>query len=149
MIRVMAVVVFGLVLGCTSKSDSGQQLSKTEQIRYEQYFVEGQQLYNLHCSNCHQSNGEGLGKLFPPIKSSDFLEQNFDQVICLIKNGISGEIAVNGITYNQPMPGVSELTALEVAEITTYIYNNWGHSRGYIDVKSVTKVLESCEAHHE
>jgi len=134
-----------MLSSCTNKNTSEQSLTKAEQIRYEQYFVEGQQLYNQHCSNCHQANGEGVGKLFPPIKSSDFMEKNFDQVICLMRNGISGEIVVNGMQYNQPMPGVSELTALEIAEIATYIYNSWDHNRGYIDVKSVNKVLQACE----
>ena len=82
---------------------------------------------------------------FPPIKSSDFMGQNFDKVICLMQNGTSGEIIVNGVSYNQPMPGVIELTALEVAEIATYIYNTWGHEHGYIDVKSVNKILQSCQ----
>jgi len=145
MIRILIFVTIGLALSCTNKSTSEQVLTKADEIKYEQYFVEGQQLYNLHCSNCHQSNGEGLGKLFPPIKSSDYLEQNFDEVICLMKNGISGEIVVNGIHYNQPMPGISALSALEVAEIATYIYNSWDHSRGFIDVKSVNKILASCK----
>lgn len=144
-IRITVIISLCFLCSCTNKSATEQSLTKAEQIRYEQYFVEGRQLYILHCSNCHQISGEGVGKLFPPIKSSDFIEHNFEQVICLMQNGISGELTVNGVSYNQPMPGVSELTALEVAEIATYIYNSWGHERGYIDVKSVNTVLQSCQ----
>ena len=146
-ISMFRIIIVSLIVlwSCTSKSTSEQSLSKEEQVRYEQYFVEGRELYLLHCSNCHQVNGEGLGKLFPPIKSSDYMEENFEQVICLMRNGISGEIIVNNTNYNQPMPGIKELTALEVAEIATYIYNTWGHNRGYIKVKSVDKILESCQ----
>jgi mono/diheme cytochrome c family protein len=138
------MISLGSLTSCTSKKISEQSLTKAEEVRYEQYFVEGQQLYNLHCSNCHQANGEGVGKLFPPIKFSDYMEKNFDKVICLMQNGISGEIMVNGVSFNQPMPGIQGLTNLEVAEIATFIYNTWGHERGYIDVKSVNKVLENC-----
>ncbi len=145
MFEKIAIILMVFTAACTSKSNTEQSLTKEEKVRYEQYFVEGQQLYNIHCSNCHQINGEGLGKLFPPIKSSDFMDQNFEQVICLMQNGISGEITVNGVNYNQPMQGISELTALEVAEIATYIYNIWGHERGYIDVKSVNKILQTCQ----
>ena len=145
MLRLVVFTFLCILVSCTNKNASEQSLSKAEQVRYEQYFVEGQQLYNQHCSNCHQANGDGVGKLFPPIKSSDFMENNFDQVICLMQNGISGEITVNGISFNQPMPGVHRLTNLEVAEIATYIYNTWGHDRGYIDVKSVNKILQTCQ----
>lgn len=113
-------------------------------MKYEQYFVRGQELYSIHCSNCHQTNGEGLGKLFPPIKSSDFMDKNFEQVICLMKNGISEPIMVNEVTFSQPMPGISELTDLEIAEVATYIYNTWGHNKGYVDVKEVASILLSC-----
>lgn len=142
---ITAIIWLCFMYGCTNKSATEQSLTKAEQIRYEQYYVEGRQLYILHCSNCHQISGEGVGKLFPPIKSSDYLNKNFEQVICLMQNGISGEMMVNGVNYNQPMPGISELNALEVAEIATFIYNSWGHERGYIDVKSVNKVLQSCQ----
>lgn len=146
MLRIYIIIISICCLySCTDKRDSQQSLSNEEQVRYEQYFVEGQQLYGIHCSNCHQINGEGVGKLFPPIKSSDFMNENFEKVICLMQNGISGELTVNGINYNQPMPGVVELTALEVAEIATFIYNSWGHERGYIDVKSVNKILKTCQ----
>jgi len=145
MLRILTFISLCILSSCTNKSASEQSLTKAEQVRYEQYFVEGRQLYNQHCSNCHQANGEGVGKLFPPIKSSDFMGNNFDQVICLMQNGISGEITVNGVNFNQPMPGVQGLTNLEVAEIATYIYNTWEHQRGYIDVKSVNKILVTCQ----
>ena len=72
------------------------------------------------------------------------MEQHVEEVICLIKNGISGEIIVNGQSYNQPMPGVASLTDLEIAEIATYIYNSWGHDKGIIELKLVTKTLVEC-----
>ena len=131
-------VLSGVVSSCATGGKSDRS------VKYEQYYVEGEQLYITHCSNCHQKSGDGLGLLYPPLNDSDYMEQHVEEVICLIKNGISGEIIVNGQSYNQPMPGVASLTDLEIAEIATYIYNSWGHDKGLIELKLVTKTLVEC-----
>ena len=60
--------------------------------------------------------------------------------------GREGEMTVNGILFNEPMPGTPHLTNLELAEVTTYIYNAWSHKKGMITVSEVETVLEnSCE----
>lgn len=101
-------------------------------------------MYAIHCSNCHQKTGKGLGLLYPPLDRSDYMDQHLPEVICLIKNGKRGELMVNGEKYNQPMPGIPTLTDLEIAEIATFIYNSWTHEQGIIEVKQVAKILEEC-----
>jgi cytochrome c551 len=112
--------------------------------KFQQYFVEGEQLYLKNCSNCHQKDGTGLGRVYPPLVNSDFMDKHFDEVPCLMKRGRRGAMTVNGDEYVQAMPGVVSLTELEIAEITTYIYNSWGHKRGLIEVKQVNKSLQPC-----
>jgi mono/diheme cytochrome c family protein len=131
-------IIAFIVSSCTSGAKSDRS------VKFEQYYVEGEQLYLAHCSNCHQKSGEGLGLLYPPLNHSDFMDKNLAQVICLIKNGKTGELIVNGKSYNQPMPGVASLTDLEIAEIATYIYNSWDHEKGIIDLKLVTTTLAGC-----
>jgi cytochrome c551 len=114
--------------------------------KFQQYFVKGEQLYIQHCSNCHQKNGSGLGRLYPPLDTSDYMQNYTNEVICLIKNGRKGELIVNAQSYNQAMPGVGNLTDLEIAEISTYIYNSWSHKQGIIDVSFVSKTLVQCDS---
>ena len=114
-------------------------------VKFQQYYVQGELLYKKHCSNCHQANGTGLGLVYPPLHQSDFMEKNFEQVLCLMKYGIKGEVVVNGKTFIQPMPGVQSLTDLEIAEIATYIYNSWEHQRGIVEVSEATNVLSNCK----
>ncbi|MBX7126567.1 MAG: cytochrome c [Cyclobacteriaceae bacterium] len=113
--------------------------------KYTQYYNEGQQLYEKHCSNCHQSEGTGLGLVYPPLVNADYMDAHADEVLCLIRYGRKGPLTVNGKEYNQPMPGVPLLTDLEVAEVATYIYNTFGHERGIQDVKEVGEQLKRCE----
>lgn len=93
---------------------------------------------------CHQKDGEGLAKLYPPLNKSDFMDNHLEEVICIIKYGRKEPLTVNGVVYTQPMPGVPTLTNLEIAEVATYIYNSWGHDRGIINVKEVDKILQQC-----
>lgn len=128
-------LIAGLTVTCCSTRDP----------KFSQYLVEGEQLYRTHCSNCHQANGKGLGLVYPPLGPSDFMDRNLDKVLCAIKYGMTGEIIVNGMSYNQPMPGIPTLTELEVAEIATYIYNSWGHEKGLIEVRDLPEVLAGCK----
>ena len=123
---------------CTQKNDSSP--------KFKQYFARGEQLYLQHCSNCHQKNGAGLGLVYPPLDTSDYMQNYLENVVCLIRNGKSGELIVNGESYNQSMPGIPTLTDLEIAEITTYIYNSWAHQQGIVDVNQVSKILSSCDS---
>ena len=116
-----------------------------EDVKLKQYYIDGQALYKLHCANCHQENGQGLAGLYPPIAGSDFLKNNKELVLCSLRNGLKDTIVVNGKTYHQPMPANLQLQALDVAEIATYIYNEWGNEKVITDVKSVQKVLQRCK----
>ena len=116
-----------------------------QDTKLQQYKVQGEELYLKHCSNCHQANGKGLGLLFPPLDKSDFVEDNRKKVICLIENGIEGQMTVNGKSFNKTMPAIPQLTDLEIAEITTFLYNTWGRDEGIIDVTEVSSTLESCQ----
>jgi cytochrome c551 len=128
------------VLSCSQKKDNAGAAS----LKERQYYVQGEQLYIRHCSNCHQKDGTGLGLLYPPLNKSDYLEKNFESVICLMKFGVKGEIEVNGKKFNKEMKGISNLSDIEVAEIATYIYNSWEHKRDSIEIQEVSRLLYNC-----
>lgn len=137
------IPVLLLCLACGKKSGDEGQVS----VKFEQYYVQGQQLYVQHCSNCHQKSGAGLGRVYPPLNNSDFIDQHQDQVICLMRHGRKGELVVNGKMYNQPMPPTN-LSDLEIAEIATYVYNTWDRKKGIIEVSQVSAQLQHCDSIH-
>ncbi|HZY79923.1 MAG TPA: cytochrome c [Cyclobacteriaceae bacterium] len=124
-----------LFFSCKSKSD----------IELQQYYIQGEVLYTKYCGNCHQEDGSGLGLLYPPINKSDFIDNNFPEVICIMRYGKSTPTVVNGKTFNQPMKGIAALTDLDVAEIATYIYNNWDRRRGIVKVEEVAAEMNKCK----
>ncbi|GAB3270446.1 hypothetical protein GCM10027347_41150 [Larkinella harenae] len=119
-----------------------------EELKKEKYFVEGYQLYTQHCANCHQEDGKGLAALYPPINGSDYLK-NKEAVLCLIRYGQTGAIIVNGKTYNRPMPANPQLTDIDIAAITTFIYNKWGEEATLTDVKEASVILDTCRVQRQ
>lgn len=132
-----------LFYSCDSKQEGKEYtLASIKDTKVLQYAIEGKNLYENYCANCHQQDGTGLGKLIPPLKNSDYLSENVGRTARIIKYGQQGEITVNGIIYNQPMPANPTLTNLEIARIMTYIYNIWGNKEGVIDANKVAEYLE-------
>ena len=116
-----------------------------EQIKLSQYIVEGMTLYRNHCANCHATDGSGLAHVIPPLKNSDYLMNLQDKhLACQIKTGMSDSILVNGILYYQPMPANEKLTALEIAELVTYVKITWGDKKGIYGVKQAEVDLSNC-----
>jgi mono/diheme cytochrome c family protein len=115
-----------------------------EEIKRQKYITEGIRIYQTNCANCHQKKGEGLAALYPPIAGSDYLA-NKNSVICLTRYGQQGPIVVNGKRYNRLMPAQPQLSDLEVAELVTYIYNEWGGETKLTGVKEVTPILKACK----
>ncbi|MCB9663072.1 MAG: c-type cytochrome [Alphaproteobacteria bacterium] len=93
----------------------------------------GKGLYGIHCVACHQAGGTGIPPAFPPLAGSDyegFLDPKRHAGIII--NGLSGEIVVNGTTYNGMMTPFGQLSDLEIAAIATYERNSWGNDHGVV-----------------
>ncbi|GAB3786121.1 hypothetical protein GCM10028818_48980 [Spirosoma horti] len=115
-----------------------------EEIKRQRYITEGILVFKNNCANCHQDKGQGVASLYPPIAGSDYLV-NKNKVICLIRYGQQDRIVVNGKAYNRPMPAQPQLSDLEVAELITYMYNEWGGETKLTNVKAVTPILNECK----
>jgi mono/diheme cytochrome c family protein len=142
--------VFALfLLACCNtenKKDSYQNLDRRDRIRLMQYMQEGRRLYTLYCANCHQPEGTGLARLYPPLRNSDYLKANKTSVICGIKYGQKGPITVNGIEFNQIMPPVPNITDLEIAEIATFIYTEFADTAQIITMNDIRSILDQCDS---
>jgi len=117
--------------------------SSKEEVKTEQYFAEGFQLYTTYCANCHQPNGEGLSNLYPPLKGEEALSNKY-LIPCIIRNGMSDTIMVNGKEFSRPMPGNPKLTDIELAEIVTYLTIKWGKDSTFTSIETVQNLLLDC-----
>ena len=109
----------------------------------ESQIAAGRALFQGTCSACHQPNGQGIPSVFPPLAKSDFLQQDKKRAIGIVVNGLSGKVTVNGTTYDSVMPPMSQLNDDAIANILTYVLNEFENGGGQILAKQVTDVRAS------
>lgn len=117
-----------------------------DEIKKAQFFTNGKSLYTSKCENCHNSNGEGLGNLYPPLTDTVFLIQHRTVLPCIIKHGMSKTIKIDGRSFDTEMPANATLTDQEIAYILTYIGNSFGNELGLITTEEVNMHLKNCGA---
>lgn len=109
--------------------------TKEERIEY------GRETYMSVCQACHMKDGSGIEGAFPPLAESDYLNENPMRGVSAVVHGLSGKITVNGETYNGVMPR-QNLSDEEVANVITYILNNFGNNGGMVTPDQVEQVKE-------
>lgn len=109
---------------------------------FEEQMEFGKQAYMQTCFACHQAEGQGIPNAFPPLAKSDYLNNDVDRAIGIVLHGKTGEITVNGQTYNSVMTR-QMLSSDEIANVLTYVYNSWGNSKKVITKAMVDKVKNS------
>ena len=135
--KLLFILVTMVGLGCSA--------NREHKIKKLQYINRGRTLYQVHCGNCHGTEGLGLAKLVPPLKNPNYLIENLNDLPCIIKNGASGETIVNGVIFNHPMPGNPNIKNLEIAEIITFLVNKFNDIDTLITDQDVRKSLEKCQ----
>ncbi|WP_371922434.1 MULTISPECIES: copper-containing nitrite reductase [unclassified Bizionia] len=106
---------------------------------FEEQMEFGKQVYMQTCFACHQGEGQGIPNAFPPLAKSDYLNADVNRAISAVVNGLSGEITVNGNTYNSVMTR-QMISSEEVANVLTYVYNSWGNNKQVVTTEMVNKV---------
>lgn len=108
-------------------------------------YQQGKNLYTTHCENCHMADGTGLGGNIPPLASADYLAKQQTYISCIIRYGMESTIQVNGITYDEPMAGIEDLSEFQIANIINYINHAWGNDLGFVKVSDIREQLEKCK----
>ena len=103
--------------------------------------VRGKDVYISYCITCHMEQGEGMEDVYPPLAKSDYMMNDKKRLVEQILYGASGEMKVNGKTYNAEMTGF-ELSDQEASDLLNYIRNSFGNKGAAItpeEVKSSRK----------
>ncbi|MFD0941140.1 c-type cytochrome [Pedobacter boryungensis] len=138
--KTLLFVVFFITVCCMIYSC--QNAGEIEQAKY---MTGGKDLYTANCQNCHGANGEGLGELAPPLTDTTFLKENKVKLACIIKNGSSEGVVINGKSYQGKMPAFSKLHDIDVAQLVVYITNSFSNKQGMYTYEQVAKDLENCK----
>lgn len=106
----------------------------------------GKAAYMANCAACHQLDGKGLPGAFPPLAKSDYLNgRDSKEIAGHVLKGITGEMTVNGQTYNNVMPAQSHLSDADIAAIINYVYASWDNSGKKLSEADVTEQRKTLE----
>jgi len=105
---------------------------------------QGKSLYAKHCSGCHMNDGEGLGELFPPTANSSYINEKPQALACIIKYGLEGSITVNGTSFNEAMPGNTQLSDVEINNLVHYILEVQNKTKNPYTISDIRAQLSSC-----
>ena len=103
-------------------------------------------LYYTYCSACHQENGRGDKARFPPLARTDWVTGDKERLISILLEGMEGEITVNDRIYNNVMPKHDFLDDAQIAEVLTYIRQNFGNNASSVNPDEVAKVRMALSA---
>lgn len=101
----------------------------------------GKEVYMTYCISCHMEQGEGADGFYPPLAKADYLMADKKRSILQVLNGATGDMKVNGYTYNETMTGF-DLTDQEVSDVLNYVRNSFGNKGEAVrpeEVKAVRK----------
>ncbi len=107
--------------------------------------IGGEKIYATYCAPCHQGNGKGAAGRFPPVAHSSWVTGNKAKLINIILNGLVGNIEVGGTGYNGVMPKHSFLTDSEIAEVLTFIRQNFENKTTAITEEEVKTIRQNSK----
>lgn len=132
--------VSGLIIAVLAAAAAAAGVGACEQSPY----VQGKAIYEYKCANCHQPDGTGLVGNIPPLAGADWLVEHRDEVMCVIRYGMAGEMEVNGLTYDGVMQGYPELSPTEAVNVANYILDAWGNDLPPLPGSAAQALIDSC-----
>jgi mono/diheme cytochrome c family protein/heme/copper-type cytochrome/quinol oxidase subunit 4 len=89
----------------------------------------GERTYASSCQSCHQAGGAGMPGIFPPLAGNlpalHNAEGGREYLIDVLLNGLTGQIEVNGQTYNGVMPPWASLSDEQIAAVLNHELTAW------------------------
>jgi glucose/arabinose dehydrogenase/mono/diheme cytochrome c family protein len=103
----------------------------------------GARVYGIYCGTCHQRNGQGASGRFPPLAGTTWVTGDKKKLIGIALKGLEGPIDVNGEQFNATMPQHSFLSNEEIANVLTYIRENFGNKAAPVTPEEVAAVRKT------
>jgi putative membrane-bound dehydrogenase-like protein len=112
----------------------------------------GEAIYETACLPCHQPDGKGLAGVYPPLAGSEWVRGDISRLIRIVLHGLEGPITVAGQTYggpgSVPMPAMGGLADEQIANVLTYVREEFGAKAGPVSVSQV-QAIRAAHAQRE
>ncbi len=110
---------------------------KAIQASLPSYIEEGKEVYTQNCLVCHQSTGEGVPGLNPPLNDTPYVLGDKSRLLDILVNGSDVGLVVKGSAYSNAMPSFIALSDKDISNVASYIRNDFGNSAEPITVEDI------------
>jgi mono/diheme cytochrome c family protein len=100
----------------------------------------GQNVYTKYCLTCHQVDGSGVPNLNPPLIQTKWTLGSKTVLIEQVLKGSNGKVEIDGETFHNTMPPLATLTDQQIADVLTYVRNNFGNKASAVTVAEVKAI---------
>ena len=101
----------------------------------------GRRVYNNTCITCHQTNGQGLAGVYPPLAGSDWAQGSEERIIRIVLHGLNGPLTVSGKEISSAMaPLGAVLKDDQIANALTYVRQEWGNNAPEVKPETVARI---------
>lgn len=109
--------------------------------------INGKKVFIDNCIACHVINGEGISSMIPAFKNNGTIQgQSSESMTHILLNGSKGAITRFNPT-GAAMPAFAwKLTDTQIADVLTYIRNEWGNAAQAVSPKEVKEMRKTLGA---
>ncbi len=100
--------------------------------------VNGKKIYETRCLVCHQADGGGVPNMNAPLDgASNLVGDDIARLVKIIRYGYNERIALDGYYYTNAMTANPDLKDTDIADVLSYVRNNWSNKASNITVAQV------------
>lgn len=110
----------------------------------------GKKVFMANCAVCHQANGLGSDNQgYPPLAGSEYVNGGTRRNVMIVLKGLQGPLKVKGKQYGTAVmqPWDKTLNDQKIADVITYIRQEWGNTGGAISAEQVAGLRKELAGH--
>jgi mono/diheme cytochrome c family protein len=115
-------------------------LSSFDQNSLNASMQRGKKVYDKVCLSCHMADGGGVPHLNPPLSQTGYVLGDKKKLITIVLNGMTDRIPIDDEYYSNNMAPHNDLTNQQIADVLTYVRNNFGNKASAVTVAEVKAV---------
>lgn len=126
--RVLFVILLLPVLAFSQTKKPAAKAGSLLQVSMER----GSAVYTQFCLTCHQADGSGVPNMNPPLTKNKWTMGPKAVLIRQVLKGSRGTVEIDGDTFHNTMPPMAQLTDQQIADVLSYVRNNFGNKASLV-----------------
>lgn len=133
-LTVTGILFFSFILLRSQTKPSSNQNTLAASIE------RGRKVYTERCLTCHQADGGGVQNMNPPLTKTKWVLGDKTQLIQIVLKGMTAGVEIDGDSYHNVMASHADLSDQQIADVLTYVRNNFGNKAKAVTASEVKAV---------